>query len=59
MKRIYDLVAQKINILDGLLFREKYCGKSKLKSKINEQNYYKNYYGFRSNNPIDNSQSFN
>ena len=33
---IYDLVGQKIDVPQGLLYRGKYCGKSKLRQRMNE-----------------------
>lgn len=33
---IYDLVSQEINVPEGLLYRGKYCGKSKLRQKEEE-----------------------
>ena len=35
-KSIYDLVQQKIDVPAGLLYRVKYCGKSKLRQKMHE-----------------------
>ena len=35
-KSIYELVAQKIDLPQGLLYRGKYCGKSKLRDKMFE-----------------------
>jgi len=35
-KSIYDLVQQKIDVPSGLLYRGKYCGKSRLRQKMHE-----------------------
>jgi hypothetical protein len=35
-KSIYDLVQQKIDVPAGLLYRGKYCGKSRLRQKMHE-----------------------
>ena len=35
-KSIYDLVSQKIDLPKGLLYRGKYCGKSKLRDRMFE-----------------------
>ena len=35
-KSIYDLVSQKIDLPQGLLYRGKYCGKSKLRDRMFE-----------------------
>lgn len=35
-KSIYELVQQKIDLPQGLLYRGKYCGKSKLRSRMHE-----------------------
>lgn len=35
-KSIYQIVAQKIDMPEGLLYRGKYCGKSQLRKKVEE-----------------------
>jgi hypothetical protein len=35
-KSIYELVSQKIDLPHGLLYRGKYCGKSKLRDRMHE-----------------------
>lgn len=35
-KSIYELITQNIKMPEGLLYRGKYCGKSKLRTKIDE-----------------------
>lgn len=36
LDNIYELVTQEIDVPQGLLYRGKYCGKSKLRTKTNE-----------------------